>query len=79
VTEESKPAPPTIRPVDSDGVAVISAGTGAWLVALIVLVVLHKRLSDDGHLWWIAVAAIGVGLGLLGIGYCVRLRRRNHA
>lgn len=66
-----------IRPVDNDGVVVVSAGTGVWLIALVVLALLHAQLSAHGHLWWIATAAIGFGLGLLGIAYCLRARRRR--
>jgi hypothetical protein len=75
--ESSGETAPSLRPVESDGVAVVSAGTGLWLIALIVLSLLHRRLEQDGHLWWIAMAAVGFGLGLLGIGYCLRLRHRR--
>ena len=65
-----------IRPVDHDGVVVVGLGTIAWLIALVVLIPMQDQLRRDGHLWWIACAAAGFGLGLLGIGYCVRRRRR---
>jgi len=65
-----------IRPVDNDGVIVVAIGTVAWLIALIVLIALHDDLRRDGHLWWIACAATGFGLGVLGVGYCVRRSRR---
>lgn len=78
-SESAIPPAPTsaLRPVDSDGVVVVSVGTGIWLVALIVLSLLHNRLERDGHLWWIAMAAVGFGLGLIGIAYCLRLRQRT--
>lgn len=65
-----------IAPVDNDGVVLVTAGTALWLVGLVVLSALHRTLSRDGHLWWIPTAAVGFALGLLGIGYCLRRRRR---
>jgi len=65
-----------IKPVGHDGVLVVGIGTGVWLVALVVLVSRQGDLRADGHLWWIACAATGFGLGLLGVGYCVRRRNR---
>ncbi|HEV7207935.1 MAG TPA: DUF2530 domain-containing protein [Mycobacteriales bacterium] len=67
---------PIPEPVDTDGIVVVSVGTALWLVALIVLLVLHDRLNSAGHLWWIPTAAVGFGLGLAGIGYCLRRRSR---
>lgn len=62
--------------LDVDGVAVVGLGTVLWTVALVVSLVFETDLRRDGHLWWIATAACGAGLGLLGIAYCVRRRRR---
>jgi hypothetical protein len=57
-------------------VRTVTVGTILWLIALIVMLPFWSRLDDDGRLWWIATAAVGFGLGLLGIGYC---RRRSAA
>jgi hypothetical protein len=65
---------PDPAPLPFDGVRTVTIGTGLWLVALIVSLALHSRLERDGHLWWIATAATGFGLGLVGIYYC---RRRS--
>jgi hypothetical protein len=65
---------PDPAPLPFDGVRTVTIGTGLWLVALIVSLVLHSRLERDGHLWWIATAATGFALGLVGIYYC---RRRS--
>lgn len=64
------------RALDVDGIAVVSLGTAVWGAALVVAIALHDRLERDGHLWWVAAAAVGFGLGLLGILYCVRRRNR---
>lgn len=62
--------------VDVDGIAVVSLGTALWAIALVLSLVFEDHLRRDGHLWWIAAAACGVGLGVLGIAYCVRRRNR---
>lgn len=73
-----RPDPP---PLPYDGVGTVTVGTLAWLVALLVMLPFHDRLEREGRLWWIAAAAIGFGLGLLGVWYCRRrtdrLRRRQ--
>ncbi len=65
-----------LEPLPYDGVLSVTVGTAGWLVALIVMLPFHHRLEDDGRLWWIATAATGFGLGLLGILYCIRRRSR---
>ena len=68
---ERRPDPP---PLETDDVKIVAAGTVAWALAFVVLVVL--RLSGSGvHAWWIEMCAAGALLGLIGIRYCVR--RRN--
>ena len=67
---------PKILPVDNDGVTVVTIGTIAWFIALGVLLCLQDRLRHDGHLWWIACAASGAGLGVLGVVNCLRRRSR---
>lgn len=62
---------PDPEPVETDDVAIITAGTVLWVLALVVLLVLRGRLEDDDWVW---VAAAGTFLGLLGIRY-VRRRR----
>jgi hypothetical protein len=59
-----------------DGVASVTAGTLLWLIALIVLLPFWGELRADGHLWWIATAALGTLLGLLGIWVTSRRRAR---
>jgi hypothetical protein len=71
-----EPARQELQPLPYDGVLSVTVGTGVWLVALIVMLPFHGRLADDGRLWWIATAATGFGLGLIGIVYCTRRRNR---
>jgi hypothetical protein len=70
---------PELEPLPYAGVLSVTVGTGLWLVALIVMLPLAGRLNDDGHLWWLATAAVGFGLGLLGIGMTTRRRARLRA
>jgi hypothetical protein len=81
---ESDPATPPapgetgggLAPLPYDGVRSVTAGTVLWLIALIVLIPFTDDLRRDGHLWWLATAACGFGLGLLGIVIVVRRRAR---
>ena len=51
-----------------------------WLVALIIMLPFIGDLRADGHLWWLATAACGFGLGLLGLVIVIRRRNRlRHA
>ena len=67
---------PDPAPLPYDGVLTVTIGTGVWLVALVVMLPFWSHLRRDGHLWWIATAACGFGLGLLGIVYCRRRATR---
>ncbi len=72
--------PPAARreldPLPYDGVMSVTIGTILWLVALVVMLPLWGDLRDDGHLWWIATAAVGGVLGLIGIWTTARRRNR---
>ncbi|MDT3445006.1 MULTISPECIES: DUF2530 domain-containing protein [unclassified Pseudofrankia] len=69
-----------LAPLSHDGVGSVAVGTVAWLVALIIMLPFADDLRADGHLWWLATAACGVGLGLLGLVIVIRRRNRlRHA
>ena len=68
--------PADLEALDTDGIVVVSLGTVVWAVALVLTLVFESSLRRHGHLWWIAAAACGTGLGLLGVCYCVRRRSR---
>ena len=69
---------PEVRPLDVDGVGVVTAGTVLWVIALLVLLPFTSTLREDGHGWWIGMAAAGTALGVFGIVFC-RRRRASHA
>jgi FtsH-binding integral membrane protein len=66
---DRRPDPP---PLATDDRATVLVGIGLWLVALVVTLVLHARLADQGRTWWIWTAVTGVLLGLAGLVYLRR-------
>ena len=64
----------TVEPLEVDGVRTAVVGTCLWFVALVVLVVLRERLTDEGNGWWIATAVVGFVLGLVGVAFLLRRR-----
>ncbi|CAO5160929.1 DUF2530 domain-containing protein [Frankia sp. AiPs1] len=68
------PEPP--EPLPYDGVASVAVGTVLWGIAAVVLSFMVGDLRDDGHLWWLATALCGFGLGLLGLWVVIRRRHR---
>ena len=65
-----------IEPLDVDGVRTLAAGTIGWLLAFLALLPFYGRLQDLGREWWLWTCAAGVGLGLIGLEYCRRRRKR---
>ncbi len=65
-----------LEPLPYDGVLSVTVGTILWFVALVVMLPFWDDLRDDGHLWWIATAAVGSVLGLAGIWSTTRRRNR---
>lgn len=51
-------------------------GTGAWVVALIVLLAMGDALPDSER-WWIGVCVTGIALGVFGFLYIPRLFRKR--
>ena len=68
------PRRPDPEPLEADDVAIVTAGTVLWAVALVASLVFHDRLADGGNENWIWIFLAGTFLGLIGIRY-VRRRR----
>lgn len=68
-----------VDPLDVDGVRTVKVGIGLFAVAFVALLPLHARLEEAGRGWWLWTALAGVGLGLLGLTYCVQHRRARRA
>ncbi|THJ71874.1 DUF2530 domain-containing protein [Candidatus Frankia alpina] len=71
--------PPPLQPLPYDGVVSVAVGTVLWAVAALVELVFLDDLRDDGHLWWLATAICGFGLGLAGLWIVIRRRNRLRA
>ena len=69
---ERRPDP---LPARTDARQAIVAGSFVWLAALVVAFAFRGDLAAAGHGWWLWCAVIGVGLGLVGLGW-VQFRRR---
>lgn len=54
----------------------VGVGTVVWVVVLVVLAVWHVHLARAGHDWYLATAAVGTGLGILGTLFVHRRHRR---
>ncbi|GAA1060212.1 DUF2530 domain-containing protein [Agromyces bracchium] len=70
---ERRPDP---EPVRADARKALLAGTIGWIIALGFALAFSGSLADAGFGWFVAAAAIGVGLGLVGL-VVVQLRRRR--
>ena len=62
--------------METDEVRVVAVGTALFAIGLVLTVVLHGRLEDDGRGDWVWVAAAGFFLGVVGLRH---LRRRRRA
>lgn len=71
MTSTRRPAPPPLEANDQVVAAVI---TGAWAVALIVVLALRDYLPSSDR-WWVWTCAAGLGLGLFGLWYVPRMKR----
>jgi hypothetical protein len=60
--------------METDDVLVVTVGTALWAVGLVLTLLLHDRLADDGNCDWVWIMAAGLFLGLVGIRH-VRRRR----
>jgi hypothetical protein len=71
------PAPP---PLEVDDWRLVGAGTAAWVVALVVLVVVDLSGGSVPG-WWLWMCGVGIALGLLGVRIQLRrsARRRESA
>ncbi len=68
-----RPAPPPLETNEQLVTALITAG---WAVALITLLVLRAQLPP-GQRWWIWTCLTGFAMGLFGLWYVPRFKRRR--
>ena len=75
------PAPrrPAPEPLATSDVTTVAVGTALWAIALVLTLVLHDRLDDDGRGDWVWITAAGVFLGLVGLWHVRRRAARLRA
>ncbi len=56
---------------------IAAIGTLLWTVALVVTQLYRSELAGSGREWWVACAACGVILGILGTAVMVVMDRRH--
>ena len=62
-------------PAETDDRKAVFVGLGLWVVALVVVLVFGRQLTDAGDGWWLWTIAIGLVLGLVGLVYLSVKRR----
>ncbi len=65
-----------VEPLDVSGTWTVAAGTIAWAVAFVVLLVFRGPLQEAGNTDWLWTCVAGVALGVVGWLYCRRRARR---
>jgi hypothetical protein len=63
---ERKPDP---APVVTDDRVALLVGIGAWLVALVVMLLFVQPLLTTGRGWWLWASVAGLAIGLIGLLY----------
>ncbi|MCP2337122.1 DUF2530 domain-containing protein [Actinomadura rupiterrae] len=67
----SRPRRPDPPPLATNDVHLAIAGTVAWAIALVVLLLVGL---PSGERWWLWVCVVGMGCGLFGVWYIPRLQ-----
>jgi hypothetical protein len=65
-----------VQPLDVTGVRTVMVGATLWFIGMVACALTYPSLRDDGHGWWLWTCVAGFVLGLLGLEYCRRRRRR---
>ncbi len=65
--------------LDVDGLTATILGLAAFGLASLLALVFYPDLQQHGRGWWLGVCVSGVGLGLIGLGYCLYRRERRRA
>jgi Protein of unknown function (DUF2530) len=71
----STPEPPP-PPKEADDRLVTAVLTGAWAVALVVLLIVRDSIPA-GSRWWLWTCVAGLVMGLFGLWYVPALKRRR--
>lgn len=72
-----KPPRPAPEPVNVRMTPIAVIGTLLWTIAFVVAQLMRAELAEAGREWWIACAATGIVLGLIGTAVMVVFDRRH--
>ena len=67
-----------VRALDPDGVAVVTAGTVGFAVAIGACWLWLPQLTAAGKGWYLGVSILGFALGLAGLAFGLARRHRRH-
>jgi len=70
----TRPSRPQPEPLKTNDVHIAAAGTVAWVIALLVLLVVG--LPEEER-WWLWVCLTGAGIGVFACLYIPRLQRKR--
>ena len=68
-----------VAPADVDGLAVVTVGTAIFGLVSVVFAFAYDWLAARDQTLWLQVSVAGFVLGLVGLAYCWRRRRRRRA
>ena len=68
-----------VPPADVDGLAAITVGTAIFGLVSVILAIAYDWLAAHNHFTWLQVSLSGFALGVVGLAYCWRRRRRRRA
>jgi len=66
---DRRPDPP---PLETNDRAVVRFGIAVWTVLLVVALVLHPQLEEQGRGWWVWTPVVAIMLGCYGLWYLHR-------
>jgi membrane protein DedA with SNARE-associated domain len=66
-----------VPPADVDGLAVVTVGTAIFGLVSVVFAFAYNWLTARDHTSWMQISVAGFVLGLIGLVYCWRRRRRR--
>jgi len=68
-----------VPPADVEGLAVITVGTAIFGLVSVILAIASDWLPAHDQSTWLQVSLSGFALGVIGLAYCWRRRRRRRA
>jgi membrane protein DedA with SNARE-associated domain len=70
--------PDRLVPMQTNEVAIVAVGMAGWALALILLATVFRHDLDRHHAsWWLWACGLGLVLGLYGLRFTLRRRRRD--